>query len=83
VILQTERKITAQSGEESSDGVLGHGLLTGRAGWEAAPEQQSLPQVRSPQVRVVSWYRVLLPPPGADEELVVRLDGNDPPELLD
>src|SRR5262249_16317796 len=50
---------------------------------EAMPEQQPLPPVRSPQVRVISRYRVLLPLPGANNQLVVGLHCNNPPEFLD
>src|SRR5262245_2460364 len=58
-------------------------LSAGRASRETVPEQQPLPPMRPPQVRVVSRYRVLLPFPGADDERLVGLHGNHPPELLD
>jgi hypothetical protein len=57
-------------------------LFARGAGREAVPEQQPLPPVRPPQVRVVGRYRVLLSLPGANDERVVGLDGDHPPELL-
>jgi len=47
------------------------------------PEKHPLPPVCPPQVRVVGRYCVLLPFARADNERVVGLHGNDPPELLD
>ena len=53
------------------------------AGREAVPKQQPLRPVHPPQIRVVGTYRMLLPPPGADDERVVGPDGYDPSEFLD
>jgi hypothetical protein len=47
------------------------------------PDHQPLPPVRPPQVRIVGWYRMLLPLPGADDERVVGLDSHHTPERLD
>ena len=39
--------------------------------------------MHAPQIRVAGMYRVLLSPPGADDEHVVSIDGHNAPEFLD
>jgi hypothetical protein len=50
---------------------------------EAVPEKQPLPPVRPPQGWVVGGDLVLLAPTGADNQGVVGLHDDYPPELID
>ena len=80
-----EPKLVATNSYSGSLIFTATGLLlsAGLARWETVPEQKPLPPVRPPQVRVVGRYRVPLPFPGADDERVIGLHGNHPPELID